>query len=317
MGRSGSVEAVSLPGPLLVGSYDALSRPGGGFAMLALDQRVSLRNIFVDAGLEPSLGAMDAFRTSVVSTLAPVASAILLDRGYIARAPQPAPWAGGGALVVAADELVQKEGEAARDSNLDRDAATVARAKDATALKLMVIWDRGGDNERPRALVRDFVALAHEHDLVAITEGIVPANPDGAPASADELLRATEVLSVGADLYKAQVPIHGGATATDVEALSREMAAILTCPWVVLSTGVPHDRFVELVGAACHGGASGFLAGRAIWRSAIGRPDPRAHLERDGVDQLRALIDVVDAEARPWQEAVEHVSARRGAVADS
>ena len=177
-------------------------------------------------------------------------------------------------------------------------------ARDATALKLMVIWDRHGDNERRLALVRSFVELAHDHDLVAITEGIVPADPDGTPARADELLEVTAALSEGADLYKAQVPIHRGASAIDVERLSLEMTAILPCPWVVLSNGVPQERFGELVGAACRGGASGFLAGRAIWRSAVGQPDPKAHLEREGSERLRELIEVVDAEARPWQEAV-------------
>ena len=39
--------------------------------MLALDQRVSLRNIFVDAGLESTEAAIDEFRTAVASTLAP------------------------------------------------------------------------------------------------------------------------------------------------------------------------------------------------------------------------------------------------------
>ena len=272
--------------------------------MLALDQRVSLRNIFVDAGLESTEAAMDAFRTAVTSTLAPIASAILLEPGYLSRAPEPGPWVGGGALVVAADELVQEDGEPARDSTLVPGAAAVASARDATALKLMVIWDRHGDNERRLALVRSFVELAHDHDLVAITEGIVPADPDGTPARADELLEVTAALSEGADLYKAQVPIHRGAAAIDVERLSLEMTAILPCPWVVLSNGVPQERFGELVGAACRGGASGFLAGRAIWRSAVGQPDPKAHLEREGSERLRELIEVVDAEARPWQEAV-------------
>jgi sulfofructosephosphate aldolase len=112
------------------------------------------------------------------------------------------------------------------------------------------------------------------------------------------------MLAEGADLYKAQVPVHRGASAFDVERLSLEMTAILPCPWVVLSTGVPHERFGELVGAACRGGASGFLAGRAIWRSAVGQPDPPAHLERHGASTLRTLIGIVDAEARPWHEAV-------------
>jgi sulfofructosephosphate aldolase len=304
VGWSGGAERISLPGTILTRSYGALARPGGAFAMLALDQRISLRNIFVDAGLEPRQEALDGFRTTVASTLSPIASAILLDPGYIARAPEPAPWADGGGLIVAADELIQDAGQPARDSRLELAAAGVAVARGATALKLMVIWDSRETNEDRLALVREFVALAHEHGLVAITEGIVPADPDGTPATAEELLTATAALSRGADLYKAQVPIHGGDSLADVERLSAELTAILPCPWVVLSTGVPHERFADLVGAACRGGASGVLAGRAIWRAAVGRPDPAGYLSNDGTARLEELIAVVDAEARPWVEAV-------------
>jgi hypothetical protein len=40
-----------------------------------------------------------------------------------------------------------------------------------------------------------------------------------------------------------------------------------------------------------------------VWRAAVGQPDATAHLAREGAERLRELIAVVDAEARPWQEA--------------
>ena len=199
---------------------------------------------------------------------------------------------------------MQEDGEPASDSTLVPGAAAVATARDATALKLMVIWDRHGDNERRLALVRSFVELAHDHDLVAITEGIVPADPDGTPAGADELLEVTAALSEGADLYKAQVPIHGGPATIDVERLSLEMTA---------SSCRALGRPVEW----CPAGALRRARRRRVsWRrlglprrpgdlAIRGRPaDPKAHLEREGSERLRELIEVVDAEARPWQEAV-------------
>jgi sulfofructosephosphate aldolase len=107
-------------------------------------------------------------------------------------------------------------------------------------------------------------------------------------------------------VYKAQVPIHGGDTPADVTARAREMTQVVGIPWVVLSTGVPDARFPELVAASCRGGASGFLAGRAIWSRAVTATDPASAraLLAGSVEDLDRLASIVDAEARPWTEAV-------------
>jgi sulfofructosephosphate aldolase len=80
------------------------------------------------------------------------------------------------------------------------------------------------------------------------------------------------------------------------------MTDLLPCPWVVLSSGVSIEDFPGAVEAACRGGASGFLAGRAVWRDAIG-PDPEPALHERSVPRLRRLGQIVDAVARPWTEA--------------
>jgi sulfofructosephosphate aldolase len=73
---------------------------------------------------------------------------------------------------------------------------------------------------------------------------------------------------------------------------------------VVLSNGTPRDRFDDAVIAACRGGASGFLAGRALWTASLGEPDPRRYLETVGVARLRSLAARVDEVARPWTDAL-------------
>lgn len=273
--------------------------------MLAMDQRVSLENIFADAGLEPTESVLDAFRTAAVTALAPHASAVLLDPGYVSRAPSPPPWPRDGALIVAADDLKQAHGQPANDSELDHAAAAIALTHRATALKFLVIWDPGRQNDGRVQIVRDFVTLAHEHGMLAIVEGIVIGDSTAGRdrATPGELLAGAAALSRDADLYKGQVPFHAGETPGDVERLSIEMTATVPGPWVVLSTGVPPDRFAELMAASCRGGASGFLAGRAIWRSAVGQADPAAHLAEEAAGRFAELAAIVDAEARPWSEA--------------
>ncbi|MBA3852506.1 MAG: hypothetical protein H0X59_09110, partial [Chloroflexi bacterium] len=74
-------------------------------------------------------------------------------------------------------------------------------------------------------------------------------------------------------------------------------------PWVVLSAGVPLERFEAAVEAACRGGASGFLAGRAIWSDAIALDGLEARLETVSAPRLARLGQLVDALARPWWKA--------------
>ncbi len=59
---------------------------------------------------------------------------------------------------------------------------------------------------------------------------------------------------------------EGGARITEfLEDWSLENAAS-SAPWILLSAGVDFDEFAIQVRIACTAGASGFLAGRAVWQ---------------------------------------------------
>jgi sulfofructosephosphate aldolase len=47
------------------------------------------------------------------------------------------------------------------------------------------------------------------------------------------------------------------------------------------------------VEAACHGGADGFLAGRAIWADSVGVDDVAGHLQKNATSRLEALLGAV------------------------
>jgi sulfofructosephosphate aldolase len=165
----------------------------------------------------------------------------------------------------------------------------------AVGLKLLVIWR--DDAERPRRLelARRFVAHAAEHGLLSVLEAIVRA--DDREAAIVEAAR--ELASVGPSLYKVEVPFRGrgdGVTAT-----CRAIDAVVDVPWVVLSNGVELDDFPAAVEAACRGGASGFLAGRAIWSDLVGEADPEAALRERSVPRLERLAAIVDEHGRPWR----------------
>lgn len=76
-------------------------------------------------------------------------------------------------------------------------------------------------------------------------------------------------------------------------------------PWVILSAGVDIDEFVENVKLATEAGASGVLAGRAIWKDAVNfYPDEEAMekwLMTSGALNFKRIHEVYTA-AKPWYE---------------
>src|SRR4029453_14595672 len=113
---------------------------------------------------------------------------------------------------------------------------------------------------------------------------------------------ARELGAVRPSLYKCQVPLEGKGDPAEITRHAREIDAALPVPWVVLSQGVAADDFPGAVEASCKGGASGFLAGRALGTATLGADDPTEILRERSVPRLRALGEIVDAHARPWRE---------------
>ncbi len=287
-----------------------LARPSGTFAMVAMDQRESLRAMFAERLPEPiELERRVAFKIAVAEILSPHASALLVDQP---EGLDPILEAGAldlsCGLIIAADELAQPAGAAVDDTRLDRsiDLADAAR-RGAVAAKLLVIWKPDRSAADRATLVNEFLDVSRAAGLAGIVEGVVrpPAGVDEPDWTEREegLLEATRELgALKPDIYKAQVPFNGLGDPEPMVERCREMTAMLPCPWVVLSSGVTIDRFASAVEAACRGGASGFLAGRAVWRDAlVEHPEPL--LRERSVPRLRELGAIVDAHARPWTDA--------------
>lgn len=288
-----------------------LARPSGAFAMVAIDQRESLRAML---GAHASAPIPDAslteFKMAVIQQLEEHASALLVDVPYalaalMARGGLPATCG----LVVAADRLIQAPGGPVDSTELDEEAIDLAVAAGAAAVKLLVIWTTDEANRGLGALVERFLTKAHAAGLLGIVETIVHKPPMSSMNAWDReaaLIEAARVLGAyKPDLYKCQVPFLGQAVAADIEATATRLTAALPCPWVVLSSGVPADRFGSAVAACGRAGASGFLAGRAIWADTIGYGDYQDRLAQLAVPRLRDLAKLVDRSAVPWHQALQ------------
>jgi sulfofructosephosphate aldolase len=278
---------------------DALARDSGTFLMVAMDQRESLRTMLADHGHDPTDARMVQFKEAVARELAPHASGFLMDRHYgfdeVARSVPPSC-----GLILAVDALVQEPGGLVEDTSLDLDA-DIPAAKDAgaVALKLLVIW-RDDERRTERVeLARSFVELAAEHALLSVLEPVVRVPEEQREAAI--VTAACELGAVGPSLYKCQVPLAGRGDPEEITMHAREIDAALSCPWVVLSQGVTADDFPRAVEASCKGGASGMLAGRAVWTSTLSADDPTELLRSQSVPRLEELAAIVDTHGRPWR----------------
>lgn len=273
--------------------------------MVAMDQRDSLATMFADAGVRVGQAELIDFKLAVARALGPLASGFLIDHAHgfdRVRTDRLLPESTG--LILAADALEQQPGGPVEETELD----PVVLAPDfdlagVRALKLLLIWR---DDERRGArieLARRFTAAAAERGLLSVLEPVVrPAAGREDSFDREEAIRtaARELSGVGQNLYKVQVPLSGRRDGGDLDEACAALDGCITGPWVVLSQGVAAADFAGAVTAACRAGASGFLAGRALWADVVGRPDPDQALQQVSVPRLQKLITIVDELGTPW-----------------
>jgi sulfofructosephosphate aldolase len=253
----------------------SISRDNGTYAMVAMDQRESLRTMFREHGHDDSDERVRMFKTAVARELAPHASGFLIEPQFVDAVRPHVPHG----LILAVDLLEQERGGVVEDTRLDEIDELPAGVE---ALKLLVIWrDDERRNERVEMCER-FVALAARHGVLSVLEPVVR---DDAQIEA----AARELGATRPSLYKCQAPRRG-----DVVARCEEITSVLPVPWVVLSQGVPRDEFPQAVEDACRGGARGFLAGRALWTNTLEADDPTELLRTQSLQRLQELSAIVD-----------------------
>jgi sulfofructosephosphate aldolase len=274
-----------------VRTLDAIARPSGTFAMVAMDQRESLRTMFREHGHDSGDERVVMFKRAVARELAPHASGFLIEEEQLGAVAPHVPHG----LILAVDVLDQEQGAAVEETSLDESVRPPAAVD---ALKLLVIWR---DDERRAERVemsRRFVELAERHGLLSVLEPVV-RHEDREWAIVEA---AAELGAVRPSLYKCQVPFEGRGDPEEITRQARAIDAALPVPWVVLSQGVAADDFPAAVRAACRGGASGFLAGRALWTVTLPADDPTELLRTQSAPRLLELGAIVDEHGRPWRE---------------
>jgi sulfofructosephosphate aldolase len=280
----------------------ALTRPGGGFAMVANDGRESLRGIFHQADRPCEDADLVSFKTTVARVLGPHCTAMLMDPMYglpaLAALREAAPQTG---RLLAVDRFDEPRFGPLAATSLDRDAMHPDQVpSDVHALKFYMFWHPDQPAGPRREEAAEFVEGCARLGVVSLLEGVVQL-PVTDPRFDDALLAAaTEMGEARPDVYKTQVPTLGRAPLEDIERRSSDLSRAVGVPWVALSNGVAADRFADVVSAVCRGGASGFLAGRASWSRAVEQDNPAEELASSGVLRLQTYAERVDRDAVPW-----------------
>jgi tagatose 1,6-diphosphate aldolase/sulfofructosephosphate aldolase len=293
-------------------SLDAIATEGGTFAIIAMDQRNTLRRMFTAVGRDGTDAELRTAKADVARALTPLASGLLSDPTYgvpaISEADALADTCG---LLVAAEPAQRRSHEG--EPRTYRDPALNAQwvlDQGGDAVKFFV--QLRADRPAPRAGEPDLVAetLAACQEVVddgratgvpVVIENLVYALP-GPPlqgrAREDAIIEAVRALNdLDIDLLKLEYP--GSPSGC------RRLAAVLDRPWAVLSAGVPFDEFSQVMRIAFdEGGASGFIAGRSVWREAVALDgaDREQFLWNVARVRLEELTAVAARYARPWQK---------------
>jgi len=293
-----------------------ISDDSGRFTMIAMDQRGSLQKMLHPENPKAtSYAEMEAVKLGVTGALAPHASGYLLDPEYgvgpaINRFVLPGRT---GLLVALETSGYEKQGNWRLTKLLDGWAVEKVKRLGASAAKLLVFFSPDAPRdivEHQVKVVRSVADECRRLDLAFVCEPmsypVEESEEEFAHHKADTVVRTAEVLSpLGLDVLKAEFPGDPKVT-KDAEELRKNcerLSRATKVPWVVLSAGADFDVFQTLVDHACRGGASGFLAGRAIWKDAFKETSiekQMAYVRTQGVKNFKVLADLAHEHARPW-----------------
>jgi tagatose 1,6-diphosphate aldolase len=288
----------------------------GVFNILALDHRQAVYKAFKGTVPEAELyGQAVQFKKQIIQTLAPQATAFLLDP-LLGAGPAFAEdvFPGALGLIVTVEESGYAGPSEARVSRLPQNW-NIARIKrmGASAAKLLVYYNPGSTTA---PAMRDFISSVAEdcrhYDLPlfleVLTYSLDPAQKELPSAARCEAIvrSAMELSPLGGDILKVEFPVDVKQEPDEKvwAGACQALSAASAIPWVLLSAAVDYDVFLRQTVVACQSGASGVLAGRAIWKESL-EIDPAgraAFLAQTALDRLRTLGEVCGQYARPYTD---------------
>lgn len=306
------------PNTLTVGKWRRLhqtSGPRGTFSVVAVDHRGPLRRALEKESPEgKSNEALTALKRDIVRNLAPATTAVLLDPETAAgQCVADGSMPGQTGLLVALD--TGSTGDPAnRSTGLVEDWSVEKTIRmGASGAKMLLYYNPDApEAEEREALVREVARDCARCDIPFFLEPLSytsdgsrgPLPPEQRRSVVIETAR--RLVPLGADILKAEFPVDVSIEPDESVWFDacRELTAASTVPWVLLSAGVSYDIFLKQVRVACEAGASGVMAGRAVWKEAVTLDIAARNnfLRNVGCERMQRLRSLCDALARPFTE---------------
>jgi tagatose 1,6-diphosphate aldolase len=257
------------------------------------------------------------FKLDLCQAMAPFASAILLDPEYgAAQAIAAGLLPGSKGLLVSMEKTGYAGASTARITEL-LPGWSVKKAKrmGASAVKLLVYFrpDLKDIASKQLDLVARLADQCIEEDIAFLVEPVsYPIEGSGTSSEKFAEIKpglvietARQITALPIDVLKAEFPadIKFEQDEGMLLGLCQELNQASRLPWVLLSAGVDFDSFKKQVGIACKAGASGFLAGRALWQEGAqisSRKERMSFFQNTAAPRLKNLAEIADSYGRPW-----------------
>jgi tagatose-1,6-bisphosphate aldolase len=302
-----------------IGVYRSLAQCSDAahtFAILAIDHR---DNLIADLEKHRTAAVtaddVVAFKRSIVRA-ADVASAVLLDPDYGMPAVAAGIVPGHVGLLAPLEVTDYRPHPSQRQPRMipDWHPSSLRRAGISGAKLLVYYHPDAADAADKTALVDRLVAECASEGLPLFLEPIAYSLDPAAKLSPADHRRvviesARHFSRRGPAIMKMEFPVDVAAEPDErvwIEGL-KELDAACVTPWALLSAGVAYDTFLRQTVLACQHGASGVIAGRAVWADAVPRDgaDRDAFIDTVARRRLEQLASVSHALATPWTRKVK------------
>lgn len=315
-------------------SMRRLADAHGLFKMLAVDQRPPIQAIIAKArncaAAEAPFADVSAIKRLLVETLGGDATAVLIDPNFAYPAAIDVLGPKTGLIMTLEDHRFVETPSGRRSGSIPDWTVEKIKKLGADGVKVLA-WYRPDAADDVKAHQKSYVAsvgrACQDFDIPFIFELLVypfQATAQHTTAYVEDQKKQPQMVidSVkefadpvyGVDLFKLESPIpakllpanDASADAQETQKTFNDLAtATGDRPWVMLSAGAGKPEFTRVMDYAYGAGASGFLAGRAIWWEALQAfPDLvacRKNLAAEAVPYLRALNKTCAARATPFQ----------------
>lgn len=286
-----------------------IANENGIFTILAMDHRGSLqRQLATHHGGQATYQDMAEFKTMMSRLLSPYASATLLDPEFgAAQTIAAGALSGHRGLLVSLEATGYEGGSMARKSGfLANWSVEKTKRMGASAVKMLLYYnEKSSTAAAQEAFVKQAVAECREHDIPFLLETVTYNIGEDEDKGTQVIESARRLAPLGMDIYKAEFPgtleQSGDELLTNCRLLTESVGDL---PWVLLTAGVDWEAFRRQAEIAMRGGASGFLAGRAIWKecTTMSPTDREAFVRETAVARFKELVSITERDATPWTE---------------